>query len=101
MLEWTQKHPQATYDHLGYIPNFLDEADERSAEKQFDEKYCGGWNPMKGFRMLDNGDMQYPGDPPTRLLWQTVLHDQKVRVYESAWVAVVEPDGSFAVARLD
>lgn len=100
---WEAKHPQANIDMLGYIPQFVSLHDPRGAVEQFDDNYRsgGGWTSFKGFDMLDNGNMQYPGDPQTRLLYEARLRDETIRVYESAWVAVIQPDGSFDVARMD
>jgi hypothetical protein len=101
-ITWYPKHPDACVDMLGYIPEFLSAIDPRPAAEQFDERYrSGGWKPFKGFRMRDNGNMRYPGDPETRLLYEATLNAETIRVYESAWVAVVQPGGEFSVARLD
>lgn len=100
---WIMKHPQATLEMLGYIPGFLSEHDPRPAREQLHTGYShgGGWEPFVGFSMLPNGDMSYPGDPPTQLLAETQLRNETIRFYEHAWVAIVQPDGSFEVARLD
>lgn len=102
-IMWYPKHKQAEPDHLGFIPSFVSAIDPRPAVEQFDERYSagGGWHDFKGFRMLSNGNLKYPGDPETVLLYEATLHAETIRVYESAWVAVVQPGGSFAVARLD
>ena len=100
-LIWTAKHPQFTEDMLGYIPSFLRETDPRSAREQIASGYIGGWEPFPGFRMLENGNLDYPGDPPTRLLAETNLRGEIIRFYNYAWLAVIQPDGSFEVARLD
>ncbi|MBU2051483.1 MAG: hypothetical protein KKH61_21240 [Gammaproteobacteria bacterium] len=90
-------------DLLGIIPLFLDDADPRPAKEQLDEKYAhgGGFRHLEGFKMLPNGDLKYPGDEPTRFLAHTYLRDEKIIFYEHAWVAIVQPDGSFEVSRLD
>ena len=106
---WTQKHPRASTEHLGFIPSFIKETDPRPAAEQFADHYAfgGGWMPFKGFTMLPNGNMQYgdpseeDADPPTLLLWESFLRDETIRVYDSAWVAIVQPDGSFSVSRMD
>lgn len=100
-LIWTFHHPQMTMDHLGYIPGFLDDADPRGAVEQINTSYISGWSDFKGFKMLPNRDLKYPGDPPTRLLAEAKLRDETLLFYDSAWMAVVQPDGSFRVARLD
>lgn len=102
-IRWYPKHPRAEPDHLGFIPTFVSAIDPRPAVEQFDERYAsgGGWHEFKGFRMLANGNLKYPGDPETALLYEATLNAETIRVYESAWVAVVQPDGAFNVARLD
>jgi hypothetical protein len=79
----------------------LSESDPRSAREQFDVNYVGRWRPFKGHTILPNGDLAYPGDPPTRLLAETKLRNETIRMYEHAWVAIIQPDGSFEVAHMD
>jgi hypothetical protein len=104
-LSITYKHPRATREMLGYIPNFLDESDPRGAVEQLHENYMhgGGWHPYEGFTMLPNGNLKssFPEDPDTQLLAEIQFRHEVVRVYQHAWVAVVQPDGSYAVARMD
>lgn len=100
-LIWTAKHPQFTKDMLGYIPTFLREADPRSAREQIASGYIGGWDPFPGFKMLENGNLVYPGDPPTKLLAETSLRGETIRFYEHEWLAVIQSDGDFEVARLN
>src|SRR5215203_2126458 len=101
-MKWFLKHPKATPEMLGYIPEFLDEDDPRPAREQFDTNYehGGGFTPMQGFTMTENA-LHYPGDPPFELLAETRLRDEVIRVFNYAWVAVIQPDGSFIVARMD
>jgi len=98
---WIAKHPQFHPDMLGIIPTFFSEEDPRPASEQIASEYIGGWSPFSGFKMLPNGDLSYPGDPPTVLLAETRLRDEVIRFYDSAWLAIIQPDGSFEVARLD
>ena len=102
-MVWIKRHPQATFEMLGYLPAFVGDADPRPAREQFNTSYshAGGWAPFKGFKMLPNGDLSYPGDPPTRLLYETKLRNETIRFYEHAWVAIVQPDGKFEVCRMD
>lgn len=92
-----------TMEMLGFIPDFLSEADPRSAREQFNANYshAGGWKPFKGFTMLKNGNLKYPGDEPTRLLAETRLRDETIRFYQHAWVAVIQTDGSYEICRMD
>jgi len=102
-MHWIQKHPKATIEMLGFIPEFLDENDPRPAKEQLDSNYGhgGGWRSQPGFTMLPNGDLKYPGDPPFAMLAETQLRDEVIRVYNYAWVAIVQPDGTFEVCRMD
>lgn len=100
---WVMKHPRATLDMLGFIPEFITESDPRPAREQIDEAYShgGGWRKFEGFKMLPNGNIVYPGDPPMLLLFETHLRQETIRVYQHAWVAIVQPDGGYEIARLD
>ncbi len=101
MITWVMKHPQATLDMLGYIPSFLNEDDPRPAREQFNTSYCGGWNAFPGFKMLPNGNLFYPGDPPTELLAEAQFRNETIRFYNYAWVAVIQSDGSYEICRMD
>jgi hypothetical protein len=97
------KHPYATPAMLGYLPGFLDDDNPCSAREQLDRAYQhgGGWHPLKGHQMLSGGDLKYPGDPPTPLLAETRLRDEVIRFYRHALVAVVQPDGTYEISRMD
>ena len=99
-----QKHEDAVPDHIGLVTMMLNPADKsRTAAQQLDDGYGhgGGWRPFNGFKMLENGNMKYTGDPETQLLWEAQFNDETIRVYENAWFAVVQKDGSFEVCRMD
>lgn len=100
---WVQKHPQFTLEMLGFIPTFLTETDPRPATEQLNTNYRhgGGWIPQSKFTMLPNGNLSYPGDPPLPLLAETHLRDETIRFYDCSYLVVIQPDGSFEVARLD
>jgi hypothetical protein len=51
--------------------------------------------------MLENGNLSYPGDLETRLLFESNLRDETIRFYEGSWLAIIQPDGFFEIARLD
>lgn len=96
--------PRMTQEHVGFIPFFLDEDDPRPAREQLDAHYQhgGGWSPFKGFTLNPDNSLQYPGDPPTRPLAQTTLHNEELIVfYDYSWVAIIQPDRSFEVCRMD
>ena len=88
---------------LGFIPDFLDPDDPRSASAQFNERYAhgGGWNPMSAWKMGPTGEIRYPEDETLFPIAIGILHDGVIRVYPSAWVSITQPDGSFEVSRMD
>jgi hypothetical protein len=101
-MEWEMMHPLVRDEHLGYIPSFLKLEDERPAKEQFQERYWPGWHPFTGFKMDPKTyELRYPGDPAYKPLASTMLRDEKVLVYNHAWVAIVQKDGSYEIARMD
>lgn len=88
---------------LGYIPTFLSEHDPLPAREQLDANYKhgGGWNPMAGWKMGPEYSIKYPGDPWLYPVAKLQLRDEIILVYEHAWVVVLQPDGSFEIARMD
>jgi hypothetical protein len=98
---WHALHPKAP-EFTGLIPSFLNEEDERSAAQQFGEMYkFGGWRPFEGFTLGEDNSLTYPGDPPLKPMAWAKLRDEVIIVYRHAWVAVIQPDRSFEVARMD
>jgi hypothetical protein len=104
MTKWELLHPQATYDMLGFLPKFMSEFNPEPAKTQLDNCYRhgGGWKPFMGFRLSkDRLSLVYPGDPPMRAVGKTKLHEEEIILFEASWVAIVQPDGSYEVARMD
>jgi len=101
-MEWKLCHPQFTAEGLGYLPSFLSESDPRSAREQLDAGYSqfGGWRPVSRFQAFENV-LRYPGDSPRPLLAETRLRDEVVRLYKGSYVAIIQPDGSYDIARMD
>lgn len=100
-MRWMPKMRTAREEHLGCIPEFLDDADERSATEQLAANYVSGWTNVKKFKMGPDGELYYPGDPAVWPLWESRLRDEMIMVYQHGWVAVVQSDGSYEVSRLD
>lgn len=98
--EWTFLNPQADYSSLGYVPGFLDLDDPRPAAEQIESNYVSGWLPFSGFK-LRGTFLKYPGDPTLKPLAETHLRDEHILFYPDSWLAIIQPDGSFEVARLD
>jgi hypothetical protein len=96
-------HPRATSEHIGMIPYWLDENNPLPAAEQLDANYGhgGGWRPFKGFTLRKDYSIDYPGDPPLRPIAEMHLRDELILMYEQGWVAVIQPDRSFEIARMD
>jgi len=94
---------RATEDHFGLIPSFLHEDNPAKAVEHLDANYRhgGGWYPMKGFTMLKDNVLQYPGDPPLKPFGYMQLRDERIYIYPHSIVAVIQKDGSFEAARMD
>lgn len=89
---------------LGYIPHFLSENDPRSAKEQINQNYShgGGWSPMPGWLLSPTSrSIRYPGDDPLQAVAEARLRSETILVYPHAWVAIVQEDGSYEVARMD
>lgn len=104
---WVAKHPYATREFLGLIPDIIRESDPRSAKEQISERYIGGWRKaIPGFKMLPNGNMDYPGDPELPIYFETILHKGKanqetLRLYESAFLAIIQTDDAYEICFID
>ena len=104
MIKFELKHPKATQEMLGFLPEFWSEHNPASAKEQVNRSYAhgGGWYPFKGFEMAaDGSSILYPGDPPMPLIAETKLRDETIRLYDRAWVAIVQKDGSYEICRMD
>lgn len=102
-MTWTFHHPRMTHEHLGLIPSFLIESDPRSAREQINEHYShgGGWSDFKGFTLNDDNSITYSGDPPLPPRASLKFRHELVVVYDHAWVAIIQPDRTFSIARID
>lgn len=94
----------AGLDAVGIIPEFLDDHDPRPAREQIDANYAhgGGWKPIRQAKVNpETGVFTYPGDPPFLPMATTQLRDERIIVYKYGMVAIVQPDGSAEVSRID
>lgn len=86
----------------GFIPSFLDLDDPRPAVEQFNERYIAGWNKFEGFTFDPvNGTLSYPGDPPYHPISAMLFRKERIVLYPSAWVLIIQPDDTWQVARMD
>jgi hypothetical protein len=89
---------------LGEIPNFLDDADPDSAKEQINKNYGhgGGWHQFHGFTLHSPHNALYSAnDPPLYVLAYTQLRDELICFYRGAWVAIIQPNRDFEVAKID
>lgn len=101
-LVWQLLHPQAR-ELLGYLPMMFTDLNPAPVAKQIDNNYGhgGGWRSFPGFKKSANHSLRYPGDPPMRPIARVQCRDELVLIYPHAWVVVIQPDGSWDVARID
>lgn len=108
-LNWTFHHPRASIKTLGFIPGWLhaDNAAPLSAQIDQNYKHGGGWYSCRKFWGGIDEDGQLlskpeDGEAPLPLI-ASVQHPngQKLHFYPHEMVAVIFPDGSFDLARID
>lgn len=86
----------------GDLRFFANENITTPLKEQINAAYSFGWNPFKGFKMdPKTKGIKYPKDPELLPLAVATFREQTVYLYQYSWVAIVEPDGSFEVSRID
>ena len=98
--------PFTNFAAWGMIPSMLSAHDERSAKEQINENYAhgGGWRSFAGFTLSEHDDgyrIDYPEDPSFRELGRAKLRDEKIVLFEASWVAIIQPDGTYEISRMD
>ena len=103
MIEVKFLHPRCTMDHVGMIPLWLSETNPESANKQLNAAYShgGGWNSFYGFTLTKDNGLAYSGDPTLKPIAEMKLRDELILMYEHSWVAIIQPNRSFEVCRMD
>jgi hypothetical protein len=101
ILKWESLSTR--YLDLGNLQFMMNDEDPRSAREQLDSGYkqFGGWNPFPGFKLTGNNSLIYPGDPPQHPIARTKLREETILLYPGDWVAIIQPDRSFEVCRMD
>lgn len=92
------------FAHLGFLPLIISPNLAGTVKEQIENGYShgGGYHPMDGWTFDPKTKaIKYPGDPPYHALCSLQVRDETVYVYHDAWVCIVQPDGSFAVTRMD
>jgi hypothetical protein len=95
-------------EHLGYIPSnlaaFANPGHPAAVQLHDSYPHGGGWQPMDGWTYdPSNHSITYPEDPPLlpRARIRIGQPGEQVFVYDYGWVAVIQPNGEFQVARMD
>lgn len=93
-------------ENAGLLPLFLSEDDPRPAQEQLHTAYAhgGGFQPFRGFELVRHGAgyaLQYPGDPLMLEVARAQLRQELIILFNYSWVAVIQPDETFTVARMD
>lgn len=103
LIEWKMLHPKMSIDHLGFIPCWFIEGDLRRAEQVIDDCYRhgGGFRQFKGFALRADNSIKYPGDPILKPLASAQYGDELLVFYDSAFLAIIQPDRSFQITRVD
>ena len=105
MIKFTEKYPEAA----GLLPLFLNPDDPRPAREQINDSYAhgGGWQEFTGFTPCINwadpmeSYLDYPDDPPMRAVAFAFFAEELVILFTYSWCAIVQPDLTATVARLD
>jgi len=97
----------------GRLPFIFHDADPERAKEQIISRYAhgGGWHPFEGFTLHDSSrvgvaTLAYPDDPDTREVSRATLHEgeeneELLILFEYSWIAVVRPDGTYEITRMD
>ena len=97
-------------DRCGFLPEFLDPADPRDSITQLDANYAhgGGWSDFFGMTLVGwplVASLTYPGEAGRLETFAEVaraqMRDESIVLFESDWVAVIQPDGAHRIARMD
>lgn len=93
----------------GLLPSFFSPKDPRPASEQLNDAYAhgGGFLPFKGFILghdwqnVNYASIHYPLDPPMWEVSRATLREETLILFEGAWLAIVQPDGSNVICRVD
>lgn len=105
MIKFEFLDPRMTPEHLGLLPDFFSEEDPASAAEQLNINYAhgGGYTPFGDgtWILFPDLSLKYPGDPVLKPLAKAELHEETLVFYSGAILAIIQPDGTFKVTRVD
>ncbi len=101
LLHWPDVPNHRLAGFLGFIPEIIPGVLQAKSEIHVNYAHGGGWHPMDGFTMNDQGVLAYSGDPDMFPIAEGKNdHGETIRVYEHGWVSVSTAEG-FDVTRMD
>lgn len=101
---WKMLNDKFKMEYLGALPEIIQSTDPLPVREQIAEHYAhgGGYSPMDGWTLdTASNNITYPDDEPLIPRASLLVRDELVIVYDYAFVAIVQADGSFAVVRMD
>jgi hypothetical protein len=104
MSDWVMIDPRFHPMGLGFLPEILLDDDKRPVKEQLEDRYRhgGGWRPIPGITMGAQRVLHFAGDPPYRPAALAKINDEFVIFYpQASLLAVVQPDNSYEVVRVD
>ena len=100
-LTITLLEPGVTLQTLGALPDMLDANDPAPAREQLGRRYQHGFRGRSGWYLDADDVLHFPGDRPYRPIAELRMRDERILVFECSFVAVIQSDRSFEVARID
>lgn len=102
---WVAHHRRADI-YLGLIPSLISNAFPGKVKDQINENYAhgGGYSAFGHSQWVFDPltmTLSFPGDPVFTPKASALIGDERVIVYEAGVVAILQPDGSFEVTRMD
>lgn len=103
MIKFEMLISRRTQEALGLLPAFLSEGSPDCARDQIHRNYQhgGGWRRIYDFVLNEDNSLSYADDPPYKPIAQAKLRDELIVVYRYSFVAIIQADRSFEVARVD
>lgn len=93
-----------TLDMLGFLPQMASQFDPRPAREQFHQNYAhgGGWQDFQGFKLNpEDLSIKFTGDPKMLPFATANLGNELIAFYDCSWVAIIQPDQSYSISRMD
>jgi hypothetical protein len=97
-------NPFDALHYVGIIPDMLDPSDPRPVKEQLNEGYAhgGGWHAtVVDFKLGEDDSLHYEGDPTLLPVVEIRVRHERILIYQHAWVAIIQPDRSYEVCRMD